>query len=51
LEMEPNFALCTLWLGVACTEKGMHEEAVTSLLRAYPRFDNLLRLIGVGTKQ
>lgn len=34
LEMEPNFALCTLWLGVACTEKGMHEEAVTSLRKA-----------------
>jgi TolB-like protein len=34
LEMEPNFALCTLWLGVACTEKGMHEEAVTSLQKA-----------------
>jgi adenylate cyclase len=34
LEMEPNFPLCALWLGIACTEKGMHEEAVTSLQKA-----------------
>jgi len=34
LEMEPNFPLCALWLGIACTEKGMHEEAVASLQKA-----------------
>ena len=34
LEMEPNFPLCAFWLGIACTEKGMHEEALTFLPRA-----------------
>jgi adenylate cyclase len=34
LEMEPNFPLCAFWLGIACTEKGMHEEALTFLQRA-----------------
>ena len=28
LEMEPNYPLCTFWLGIAYTEKGMHEEAL-----------------------
>ena len=32
--MEPNYGLCHLWLGLACTEKGMHEEALTALRRA-----------------
>lgn len=35
LEMEPNFPLCALWLGVACTEKGMHEEALTSTQKVW----------------
>jgi tetratricopeptide (TPR) repeat protein len=34
LEMEPNYGLAYFWLGFACTEKGMHEEAVTALRRA-----------------
>ncbi|MCU1270874.1 MAG: hypothetical protein JWN74_2168 [Acidobacteriaceae bacterium] len=37
LEMEPNFPLCRLWLGIACTEKGMHEAAVASLQQARER--------------
>jgi tetratricopeptide (TPR) repeat protein len=34
LEMEPGFPLCSFWLGIACTEKGMHEEALLSLQNA-----------------
>jgi len=34
LDMEPNYGVCLLWLGVACTEKGTHKEALTALRRA-----------------
>ncbi len=40
LEMEPNFPLCSFWLGIARTEKGMHEEALTSFQKA--RKDGLM---------
>jgi tetratricopeptide (TPR) repeat protein len=33
-DMEPNYAVCLFWLGVACTEKGMHAEALTALRKA-----------------
>jgi tetratricopeptide (TPR) repeat protein len=34
LDMEPNYVLGYFWLGLACAEKGMHEEALTALRRA-----------------
>jgi tetratricopeptide (TPR) repeat protein len=37
LEMEPNYPLCAIWMGLAYTEKGMHGEAVTALQRAPER--------------
>jgi tetratricopeptide (TPR) repeat protein len=40
LEMEPNYPLCAFWLGMAYTEKGMHEEALTFLQKA--RKDGLM---------
>jgi TolB-like protein/Tfp pilus assembly protein PilF len=33
LEMEPTYVLCHFWLGLASTEKGIHEEALTALRR------------------
>jgi tetratricopeptide (TPR) repeat protein len=38
LDMEPNFALCAIWLGLACTEKEMHEEALTCMKKARESF-------------
>jgi tetratricopeptide (TPR) repeat protein len=34
LDMEPNYGVCLIWLGLACTEKGMHREALAALRRA-----------------
>ena len=45
LEMEPNYPLCTFWLGIACTEKGMHEEALTFFQKT--RKDGLMDVLFV----
>ena len=46
LEMEPNYSLCSIWLGLACTEKGMHGEAVTALQKAREGLINVPFAIG-----
>ena len=45
LEMEPNYPLCTFWLGIACTEKGMREEALTFFQKT--RKDGLMDVLFV----
>jgi TolB-like protein/Flp pilus assembly protein TadD len=46
LEMEPNYSLSSIWLGLAYTEKGMHVEAVTALQRAREGLINVPFAIG-----
>jgi len=46
LEMEPNYPLCAIWLGLAYTEKGMHGEAVTALQKAREGLINVPFAIG-----
>ncbi len=46
LQMEPNYPLCQAWLGLACTERSMHREALTALQQARENLQDVPFAIG-----
>ena len=41
LELDPNYSLGHFWLGLACSQKSMHNEALTSLKTARGLLGNI----------